>query len=150
MAQAPHNPFQYIRISEKRQAMRQLLQYARTAMENLKEELVSNYPPADRMTEDELASIWFHHYIEEYLMGDVGSELDDHWQNYIQRFGLRDALNIMPETDRDRPDLWNVFKAIIRECWECRLKLLAGDRRKKIKAPTPALREIAGIAEEEQ
>lgn len=146
---APFKPFHYITIKLKREAMRTLLDYAKRAMENFKEELMTNYPPAERLTEDEVASLWFQYHLEDDLRDDVGDSLDGHWENSIENFGLRDAINLMPVGERERPGLWYLFKMIIRECWECRLKTVESDRRKKIKPVSQQLRDAYGYDDEQ-
>ena len=126
-----------------------LLDYAKRAMKNFKEGLMTNYPPAERLTEDEVASMWFEHHLEDDLLGDMGDTLNGNWEISIENFGLRDAINIMPVGERERPGLWYLFKMIIRECWECRLKVRESDRRKKIKPVSQQLRDAYGYDEEQ-
>jgi hypothetical protein len=116
-------------------------------MENLKEELITNYPPAERLTEDEIASLWFHYHLDDDLMGGAGDSLDHHWEGYLEYFGLRDAIYLLPPAYRERAGLWELLKMIVRECWECRLKVRESDRRKKIKEVPEALRNEYGYDE---
>jgi hypothetical protein len=140
----PPKPFHYITIKDKREAMQTLLDYANRCMEHLKEELVDNYPPAERLTEDEIASLWFSYHLDDDLANGVGNHLTEHWEGYLEEFGLRDAINLMPPGYRERPGMWGLFKMIVRECWECRLKTAESDRRKKIKEVPEALRDAYG------
>jgi hypothetical protein len=144
----PFKPFHYITINHKRDIMRSLLAYTKKAMEHMKEGLMADYPPAERLTEDEIASLWFQYHLTDALLEDVHDIEDGHWECFVENFGLRDAINLLPPAYRERAGLWELLKMIVRECWECRLKVRESDRRKKIKEVPEALRNEYGYDEQ--
>lgn len=139
-------PFHYIKErNSKKEVMRTLLKFAQEKIEEFKEDCLrentSNRSVALSLKDDDFVSMWFNCYLEDAIeyecLERVTLDLDP--SDYVQQYGLMDALQLVPANSRNSAVYSNLLMLIIRDAWECREKKEESDRRKKIKPITPLL-----------
>lgn len=146
---AGHNDFLFYGGS-KRKVARLLVDYVEEALGEFTVHLRENMPEnlyLRSVKEAEIASLWW----EEDTTGRIHrlrEKLGDHYEQYIWDYGVYDATLLIPVEARNTANGYKLIDAIMRDCWECRHKKTAQEKRKKIKEMSPLMREFYDYADD--
>lgn len=90
-----------------------------------------------QLTHGQVASLWLARpYVER--IHDLRKDDEDHFEQYIWGYGVYDASLLLSNPYRNKAEGYEILDAIMRDCWECRHKMISSDKRKKIQEMTPA------------
>ena len=92
-----------------------------------------------RLTYEQVASLWWERDYNERIT-TLRKDDDDHFERFIWEYGAYDATLLLSSGLRNKATGYEILDAIMRDCWECRHKMISSEKRKKIQEMTPATR----------
>jgi hypothetical protein len=92
-----------------------------------------------RLTYEQVASLWWERDYNERIT-TLRKNDDDHYERLIWEYGAYDATLLLSSGLRNKANGYEILDAIMRDCWECRHKMISSEKRKKIQEMTPATR----------
>ena len=91
------------------------------------------------LTHEQVSSLWWERDYNERIT-TLRKDDEDHFERFIWEYGAYDATLLLPVGRRNKATGYEILDAIMRDCWECRHKILSSEKRKKIQEMTPATR----------